>query len=384
MAASFKKSKIILTLFAIVSFFSFNISVHAQTAAEQTANIAGCVSTAIVAGFGATMGASLAVELIPSASITQTSAEGAAAAGVSGAGLGAVATGVGKLVSVSVPVGDLVGNGLRSLNLVVDSTASAFQNVAKMSLDSLAYKVGQCMLTELTNSTVRWIQGGFTGNPRFAVDTTKLFQDISAGVLEDFSNQIKNLQACDFTPNFKYDLANSVQLSAPARNKIPAKIACPFGPMNVTASQFYAGTSQVFSWALFETALSDNGNQFAVKMITAEEAARRQAEVKATADQKLNWSNGFADIVDTEDCPEMPQEVILAIANGEFSEGAKKSYQQSYCKTTTPGKMIEGQLTKSLGINMDKLGFADNMNKIVSALIDQITKQTLAGVFKRL
>lgn len=382
MAASFKKSKILFTVLALGSFFSFNISVHAQTAAEQTANIAGCVSTAIVAGFGATMASNIAAEFIPSASITQNSAEAAAAAGVSGAGAGGVATAVGAMVAV--PVGDATGNALKSLHLAVASTNSAFQNVAKMSLDSLAYKVGQCMLTELTNSTVRWIQGGFTGNPRFAVDTTKLFKDISAGVLEDFSNQIKNLQACDFTPNFKYDLANSVLLSAPSRNKIPAKIACPFTTGTTTASQFYAGTSQVFSWALFETALKDNGNRFAVTLNTANEAALRQAEVKATADQKLNWSNGFADIVDTEDCPEMPQEVILAIANGEFSEGAKKSYQQSYCKTTTPGKMIEGQLTKSLGINMDKLGFADNMNKIVSALIDQITKQTLAGVFKRL
>lgn len=362
MNAFYKTPKTLLASFAIVSFFLSSGTAFAQSTANNTSAVSQCTAN-VVAPFATTYATSKVSEAI--------------AGGVE------IVKGV---LPVAVPTNDM------GTHITLDAH-STFQDVSKMGLDSIAYGVGQCALTMLTDNTVRWIKGGFQGSPNFAVDTTKLFQDISDGVLQDLSNQIKSIKACDFTPNFIYDLANSVELSAPKRNKFPTRIQCPFPALNITASQFYGPASR-FTWGLFETALGDGGNQFAVRVATAEETARRQAEAKATADQKLSWSNGFADIVDTQNCPGMPSDIAELVKKGagassdfykdptSLTQKEINFYQKQYCLTTTPGKIVESQLSKSLGVEMDRLGFADNMNKILSALIGQLTKEAISGLFK--
>ena len=65
------------------------------------------------------------------------------------------------------------------------------------------------------------------------------------------------------------------------------------------------------------------------------------------------------------------------------SDSDIKAWQKAHCKTTTPGKIVGDQLTKTLGLDMDRLGFADNMNKIVSAFLDVMTQKTLRAVFAK-
>lgn len=371
--------KALISILLIVPFFTFG----GIARADDTAAVSACVTTAIGAGFGTDIVTNIAGEYIPTASVTQTTSETLSNLGTVSGVNSLAATAKTAATALAVPVGDAVTNIYTGAIYGVNAAHSSFQDVGKMSLDALAYKVAQCTLEQLTNNTVKWIQSGFQGNPGFAVDVNKLFGDISEGVLADFSNQIKNLEACDFTINFKWDLANTVSLSAPKNNKFPTKIKCPFSPQTVTASQFYNDRSS-FSWKLMETALSDSGNRFGVSALTAQEAARRQKDAKAKEDQKLGWSNGFADLIDTEDCPTMPAEVSIAIIEGQLPEEAVKFYQKSYCKTTTPGKIVGDSLMKAIGAKQDRIGFADNMNKIISALITELTTEATRGVFKAL
>lgn len=368
----FKILKKLIALLLIVPFFSFGEVAYAQSTTDET-NISNCVTQAIQEGIAA--------------SATRLGVQEA------GALLGASFGGTKPVVAtaLSVPVADATANITLGATQGLINVSNSFQDVLKMDLDAAAYSVAQCTLSQITDNTVKWIQGGFNGSPAFAVNVNQLFGDITTGVLENFSNQIKNLEACDFTINFKYDLADSVQLSTP-KNKFPAQIKCPFSPQTVTASQFYNDRSS-FSWKLMETALSDRGNRFGVSAITAQEAERRQQEAKTKADQKLSWSNGFADVLETDPSKcNYPADIYDSYtgwtsksnpASGDYiGDAAMKFIQNESCPTTTPGKMIGDTLMKAIGAKQDRLGFADNMNKIISALIGELTKEATKDFFK--
>lgn len=388
MKNNFKILKKLIALLLIVPFLSFDGVAYAQ-ATNDNADIAGCVGNAIASGFGANIATNITQELIPTTSVTQNAVVGAT-------GVGAVGTVSGSTVAtvetaVSVPVQDAAANIFLGTIEGVTTASSAFQDIGKMQLDALAYKVAQCTLDQLTNNTIKWIQGGFEESPKFAIDTRSLFEDIANGVSADFANQIRNLQVCDFTPNFIDDLADRVDIF-PQLRRLPPKIQCPFPAQNVSASQFYNEFS-VLGWKGMETSLSDNGNSFGVSILTNDALAARQATAKATSDQKLSWSNGFVDMLETDPSKcNYPSDVYdpylgwdkkyVPSSPNYVGDATMKFIQRESCPTTTPGKVIGDSLMKAIGAKQDKLGFADNMNKIISALIDELTSEAVHGIFK--
>lgn len=248
------------------------------------------------------------------------------------------------------------------LHTTVSAKHAGFQNVTKMTLDTLAYTVAQSALDQLTQNTVNWIKGGFAGSPSFAVDPNKLFLDTTNIVAGGLANQIQGIATCDFNPNFNIDLANMVTLStrSGATAKFQDQIKCPF-PSTINASDFYNDFSKG-GWEAFETALSDSGNAFGVNLLTSRELAARQTETLSVIEQKLGWAGGFLSM---ETC------------------GSIEPYTgiPTDCKTTTPGKIIQDQLSQSIGTDMNRLGFADNLNKVFSALIGQLTQSAMSGIF---
>jgi hypothetical protein len=282
--------------------------------------------------------------------------------------------------------------------------ASNYDEYIKPQLNKVAYGIAQKALEQMTNNTVKWIKGGFQGNPKFAVDTNQLRSDTLDMVTTDISNQLAGSELCNFDPNFKVNLL----VSAGARQgTLKQKVACPFlkdalgGKIDPAA--FYKDFSKG-GWVGFESSLQDAGNPFGVGLIVSSELNKKTAEARAAQDQKLNWSNGFTDVVDTGNCS-YPPAVKEALdqparitttgdavgADGDSFDNpnyippeARKIYQQTYCQTTTPGSTIAGQLTKSLGMESDRLNLANDMDKIFSAAIGQLTKQATEGIFNAL
>ncbi|HAS84470.1 MAG TPA: hypothetical protein DCS23_00110 [Candidatus Yonathbacteria bacterium] len=284
--------------------------------------------------------------------------------------------------AISVPSWDALSIAETITQQAEDMAGEMAQQVARMTLDSMAYTAGQMLLDQVTDNIITWVQGGFNGSPSFAVDPTKLFLDLADAVSGGMASQIRGIATCDFTANFNNDLANMVDLSTrrDAGNKYAYQIRCPFPALNVNASDFYNDFNRG-GWSAFEMALSDNGNAFGVAVLTSDELAKRQQEARATQEMRSNWSNGFTDLVDTDECPTMPDEVSGAIENDELSIEEKKAYQKAYCKTTTPGKIVGERLGQAVGVDMDRLGFVDNINKIIGAVIKQFTSQAMSGIF---
>lgn len=317
-----------------------------------------------------------------------------------------------KEASAAGPVPDVV---LDPINLIeniasvgVSLTSLSWETVGKSLLEQVAFQASKAFLDKITENTISWIRGGFHGSPSFAVDTNQIFTEIADSIAGGMVLSLRNVSVCEFSANYKDDLINSVDLSVKKRPYLYNQQAtCPFNEtVNFKASDFYNNFSNG-GWGMMGAALNDGGNPYGLQLLTAKEQASREMKATAEKDKKLGWSNGFTDIIDTTDC-NYPAE-LFAIPNdpadpstGAFDDTLPlvtqaqadeqnqaiwsdptivKNIQAQFCKTATPGKIVSDQLTKTLEIDMDRIGLADNMNKILGAFFDTLTQETVRSVF---
>ena len=342
--------------------------------------------------------------------IAGVTAEGAIATAAAASG----AEGLGTVVEevLSVPTSNLVLQTTQIVSLALQATQAQLQVTSAMAktpkdqqskmtngvMDCIVYNAGQKMLEQLTNNTVQWIQGGFHGSPSFSVNTHEIFLDLADMVAGDLARSIRGIATCDFRVNFKNDLANEVELSTKREYKFNRSVECPFPEtFQVNSSDFYNGINK-WSWEGLEYALQESGNPFGVAILTGDELALRSAEKKEVRKQELSWSSGFTNIIDTENC-NYPRGLIeyhtgdennttinqdvwnQEIEAGTITAARAREIQKTYCKTTTPGKILGDRLSESIGVDMQRLGLVDSINKIIGAMISQVTKQASIGIF---
>ena len=127
--------------------------------------------------------------------------------------------------------------------------------------------------------------------------------------------------------------------------------------------------------------MQENGNPFGVALLTGNELALRSSEKEEVRKQELSWANGFTNIVDTENCnyPSTTRgrydlnedgnitkdEWDELVADEMMTNADVREYQKIYCKTTTPGKLLGDKLSESTGVDMQRLGLIDSINKII-------------------
>lgn len=278
----------------------------------------------------------------------------------------------------------------------VNTAMSTWETVRKNWLDMLVYQAAQLMLNQITENIVTWIQNGFEGDPSFAVDPKRLFNDLADMVAGDLAAQIRGLAVCDFDVNFKLNLMNSLLLTQDQDSKFSRKVVCPFDTIDVSSCDSNgqncktispAKRAEAFSqkftnglWGAYEASLRDGGNKFGVALTTKREVDRRTAESQKIQGDKLTQSGGFLDVLNLSSC-EYPGEVQERLDSGEVNSGEKQALQRTWCKTGTPGSIVGSQLQKTTGIDMDRLGFADNLNKIATAFIQQLAKTAIEGIY---
>ena len=279
-----------------------------------------------------------------------------------------------------------------NVSAAVNTTATTWETIRKNGLDWMVYQASQVLLNELTENIIAWIRGGFNGSPSFAVDPERFFNDLADMVAGDFANEIRGIAVCDFDADFRINLMNSLFLE-PEQAKVAKKLTCPFDAIDFSScdsngqncrryspaeqAQSFAQNFVNGGWNAYEATLRDGGNKFGVALVTKKELNNRKLNQQRIQEQKLTQSGGFLDMIDSNAC-NYPEGVDVSTLSG----SELKTYQRAHCQTTTPGKLIGEQLNKVTGIDMDRLGFADNFNKIASAFIQQVTRMAIQGVYK--
>jgi hypothetical protein len=250
-----------------------------------------------------------------------------------------------KQVQAQTPVIDL---GVIA-QLFTSTSLLTAANVKEYVLDPLAWMAAQAMVRSISQSTINWINSGFQGSPAYVTDLDGFLTDIADRTIGNFISGTGLRFLCSpFQLQIRIALARHF-------GKFEDRTMCRLTGIVSNIESFINGNFAAGGWAgWFQLVTVDNQyNRFldaTVQISTQIYGQQNQALAQ------LSWGRGFFGWQRCEDV-----------------QGTKK------CTTVTPGAAIENNLSKVLDLPLDKLGVADEINEIISALVMQLLGQVFGG-----
>jgi hypothetical protein len=265
--------------------------------------------------------------------------------------------------------------------------------------DSIAYFAGRVLVRQISQSIVNWINSGFQGNPSFVQNFPKFMADTVDRTIGEFifASDLKFL--CDpFETNIRINLGL-------AYSPFKDKINCTMSEVLQNIDGSMTGAYEDFmngdfingggwdSW-LDITTVPQN-NQLGAMMIAQGELDARIGDIKLDKENELNWSGGLLSMKNctrtTTDSngtetkeeyrgdPAFFEKVGTTEINDydtNFEDGQYSSTLDE-CTVVTPGVWITGTGNKVLGMDLDRLGAADEINEIVGALANFVISKAM-------
>lgn len=286
-------------------------------------------------------------------------------------------------VTVANPVLPVIDKTLIAVETkrgATDLLHNAYQDVIKMAGDLSMYAIAQATIDMLTINAFNWVKSGLYGNPLFAVMQGASQMSLTDAIAGTFSNQIRQTSnMANFGPGFQNSLANQLSLTSLADQgrKFQSSLQDPYAKLGVSPQELLEDPKKG-TWDTHFTALQDNGNPYGVEIKTAEELKKRQNQAVTAQTSQLSQSRGFLNIVDTNNCS-YPDGMITDFTG--VDESAIRNLQQVYCKTTTPGAIIEEEIADFTKSPTERLNNIDSINKFIAGFIVSFAGRTASGIF---
>jgi len=224
-------------------------------------------------------------------------------------------------------------------------TVQGNQQVSQI-LDCVTKALAQIAIDKITNDTVNWINSGFNGQPAFVQDYNKFFNDVAdqaAGSVIEGSN------LSFLCSPFQLQVRIAIAQSYARRNNAPT---CTLSGIVGNIQQFANGDFSQGGWpGLISFTTVPTNNPYGAYMYgeVAVQGARGKAVLLNT--QELNNGQGYFSIKDK---------------NGNIID---------------PGATISASVSSVINVDLTKLGLADSIDQILSALTNQlITKMFNHGL----
>ncbi len=278
----------------------------------------------------------------------------------------------------------------QNVSVASQLTTDTWHTVLRTTANAAVYAMAQGMLNQITENLISWIRNDFEGSPTFNINPKRLFEDMAFFIAGDLYNDLRGIAMCDFS-GFQLQLARSLYLAPTPDKQIERNFRCPFDEVittcdalgcrqeRVSPSEQARRFSQSFvdgGWGAFEKMLQDAGNQVGLAYVTQEEYYRRLAEAENIQTQELAQNQGYINLIDRSSC-QFPSD--LDVSNLTWME--RTAAERQYCGVKTPGSLIGAQLNQATGIDMERLGFVDSIDKVVTAFVQQLTKNAIEGVY---
>jgi hypothetical protein len=226
--------------------------------------------------------------------------------------------------------------------------------------DGLFFDIAQQALQQMTNDMIEWVNGGMDGEPRFVTDLIGYLQDVADEVAGDVIYGDESSSIC--TP-FQLNVRQTVAKEFKEQNHegIKEKVACTAGDVpGGNQEAFLSGTFSAGGWSLwFETVLNPQNTPIGAKLKLQQGIAEETSKKQYAKEKDYEIGGGFPS---TEVCTPVG------------TTGEKK------CTITTPGSIIQDQVSFKLNIPALRLIQADEMNEVVGALFGDLANQAVSGV----
>ena len=264
----------------------------------------------------------------------------------------------------AVPVNSRAANSITG-NISGQTQGST---VTRCIVEPIVTMIARTILDKFTAETVRWINSGFQGDPLYVTNLDGFLADTADEVIGRFIYSLGPIGEILCSPfDLQLRLALSLQYRSPDFYR---QIGCRLSDIEQNVQRAFTKAGGSFGqdgWSnwLKLTAVPQNnpygGYLTAVETLDLEIAGRHNIELT-----QASWGKGF---LSSKKC---------AVNMDDYDEETGEVY--SYCAkwvTETPGTLIEDQLSTTLGVQVQKVGLAKDIDAIIDALIGQLINQIL-------
>jgi len=270
--------------------------------------------------------------------------------GVSGAGVGVAADGVGA--AAAVPVNDLALN----IQTTYGNTLKSSDTFRDNFLNCITRSLARAAVQQITASVVNWINSGFNGQPSFVVNYKQFFNNVADVAAGEF---IRGSSLSFLCSPFQLKIRIALAQSYARRNAQ----SCTLTSVIKNVDKFMSGSFSQGGWGgMLQFTTIPTNNPFGAFAYAQAGLQTAQSNALGIKQQDYIIGKGFLS------------------SQKEVCKGVDPvSGQKTGCTmvTVTPGSTIADALNKSLGAGQDQLGLAKSFDEIVNALLTQLMVKTL-------
>lgn len=258
-------------------------------------------------------------------------------------------------------------------------------NIKDLGADSIAWFIVNTVLERMAASVVDWINSGFNGKPAFLTNPEAYYKNIADGVAGEI---IYN------HPNFKWMCSPfkvQVQIALQKSYMQPYQFQCTLGDIANNWENFMDDFSAGGWDGFLQLTQTSTNNPVGLYLDWQSQLDSTKEQQKQLKQKELDQGRGFLSF---ESCDEQGVPVKRTVVESghfelqpdgtnKFVPGKTKEIEEKQCKkssTKTPGSVIEGQLNNVLGVGQGRLTQADEINEIISALLNQLMNKALGGL----
>ena len=275
--------------------------------------------------------------------------------------LGLFGSGVNRVLSV--PTSNVVLE--KDTNITAGNSTGLLIN--ECIIKPLVRAMVRSALREITRSTVAWINSGFQGSPGFITNPEGFLREVgdqAAGqVIESIAPQLCG----PFSLQLRLSLGLHYSYSSFDR------IGCRLSDVQKNIYNSFIGgnfNGDGNGWRNWLAVTQNPANNPYGAYIESKGLINQRITRKVNAKlEELSWGKGF---LSYRDCLDYDDKIG---PDGEVIDGPCKKYGP----IKTPGTVIEGQLEKTLGTELDHIGLAQDIDDILGGFIGQMVKQVFSA-----
>lgn len=252
-------------------------------------------------------------------------------------------------------------------DIVIDIKA-----LAERIIDGAAMAIAQTMIDRMVQSTVKWAQTGFNGNPGYVTNPTQYFANIADGVVGQYikSDPKLGFLCSPFQQTIKLSLIDDYYQSQPFQ--------CTLTGVVGNIDQFYNNFSQGGWDAWFTMTQNPTNNPYGAYLAARIDLQGQIASAVTQKNQELTFNQGFLSF----------KKCTLGKNNGTSQGGDGITWNLpddpggcigGLSEVVTPGSEIKSQLDQVLPVGLQKLVTAQHMDQLVSAFAAGLLERYVFG-----
>lgn len=294
----------------------------------------------------------------------------------------------------------------------ISAGANVTGTTKDIGLDSIAWFISKVIIRKITAQTVNWINNGFNGNPAYITDPSQFFLNVGDQMANKVISETSLSKLCS---PFQAQIRIALVKNYLSETDYSYANTCTLGMIEQNFENFTNNFSNGGWDTFFQVTQNSQNNPYGAYLNTKNQLYAEVGTQNQKYTKQLEWGKG---ILSYEKCKPGTEQQAGAATNGNGvlnnaptvqcqtwdytktppvcskyydvkEENVDTGIAVGDCspsnkETVTPGSVIEGQMQNVFGSSVKQLEVSDEINEIISALLNQMTNTLIGGIGKGL